>query len=57
MNFTLNELLIDSVGELVTVKSTTTIKDKDTFEIIIQTVQVHQNKRDYKFNELNPYKN
>lgn len=52
MNFKPKQLLIDSNGAFVTVKSTATMRDKNTMEVLSQTIEVNESDRRYQPAEL-----
>ena len=52
MNYSVNKLLIDGTGQVVTVRSIITIRDKDTKQITSQSIEVHQHANKYQPHEL-----
>jgi len=52
MQFELNKLAIDKQDNFVTHKSETTIRDQKTGDIIIHTIEVHENKNSYRPEDL-----
>ena len=52
MNYSINKLLIDTIGNFVTVKSKATMRDKNTMEILSVTIEVNESDRKYQPAEL-----